>query len=361
LFGREGLFEEFLLAVDLIHDGCSRILGDFRKEATRCLVLKARVLKKMKNYIDSEATYRRVFTGLRELGDNKSLLKCQLGLSSLLKSIDRTQDALYFLLEVLMEHFTISRTSQERRRVIGLLHCIRSLHCKMELGENLTEMNESLLRLEGIQSRPASQQKARLALYVELARLGWQYSKFGMSNLGELCLRYPPPNEAGTLSPQTRIQLCLFYKERCLYAKQEGNVDQSISHLRAALVNISLLISETSAERSEEFRGQLDELVASFQQVLFDIKPPLTSPVDNLLLWKKAEAAYRALRTDPWIAQEKIASNDNMEHAMTHQGESLSISSGGSSMWSSGSSRYGVTYSVGSASSIVSNSAFMVP
>jgi hypothetical protein len=368
LFGRESLFEEVLMAVDLIHAGCSIDLGPSSKEATRCLALKAQVLKKTKKYIDSEITYRQAISGLKNLGDTKGLLKCQLGLGSLLESIDRTREALYFLLEALMKHFTLPKTSRERRRVIELLRSIGSLHCKMELGENLTEMNESLLRLEVIQSRPVPQQKERahFGLYVELVRLGGQYSKLGMSNLVELCFRYPPPGVAGAMSPQTRIRLCLFYNERCLYAKQEGKIDQSISHLSAALVTISPLMSEISVGRSGEYRNQLD-LVAAFERTLSDIKPPPTSLVDNstnfhyLALWKKAQAACRALRTDAGRAQEILASNDNIEHAMTHRGKSPSTSSCGSSMLSSGSSGYGVTYSVGSASSIVSNSAFMVP
>jgi hypothetical protein len=165
-----------------------------------------------------------------------------------------------------------------------------------------------------------------------------------------------------------------------MHYRRQGKLIQSIEQLENALQHFSALIHQKSFERTDFQRTLVmtealeQELFAALGELLVVTQPSEMQPavqesdkVSPLAMWMRAEAVWLKLGAHRHLFQHKPLRNshiDNLRDRETMQrNDTASISSHGSSMFSSGStsSRIGITYSVGSASSIVSNSAFMVP
>jgi hypothetical protein len=105
-------------------------------------------------------------------------------------------------------------------------------------------------------------------------------------------------------------------------------------------------------ERTEPAKGEL--IIQSYQVSLWSI-------------WRSVEEEWVKLHTRRRTTHHNPIRNSRLENLkdreIMQKSDSTSFSSHGSSKISSSSvgSRFGTTYSVGSASSIVSNSVFMVP
>ena len=133
---------------------------------------------------------------------------------------------------------------------------------------------------------------------------------------------------------------------------------ESLKNLELAFVALRIL-------------GAMDQhdydLAKILEQVLTESKPQESQDSSQISsemkAWMRAQEAYRELNLRCLVLQEISNHQKTIEHRLTQLRGSANSSSHGSSMISSGStsSRFGVTYSVGSASSIVSNSVFMVP
>jgi tetratricopeptide (TPR) repeat protein len=374
IFEKAHVPEEALMGFELIQAGYGIEFGAASKETMRCFVCKARILRKMKRYQDSEALYRQAITGFRALRQRVAQLKCQLLFGTFLRSLERHPEALRFLLEALTEHFTQTKTIEESRKVIDLLDSIRKLHSKMRLGPDLIE---SISRLKSLQHEWIETPN-HLNLLSEFVQLGGHYSKLHKYEMADLCFAYPAPIQPSRIIPAFRIEALKYSRELSSNYQRQGKLIQSVEHLEHALEQLSTLLHLKSSERTGLQRtlvvtdGLEHELFATLGKLLKETRPIGEQPVfqdscKHWSTWKRAEAAWAKLDTCRRIIHHKPIRHSRIDslrdREIMQQSDPASISSQGSSRISSGSagSRLGITYSVGSASSIVSNSVFMVP
>jgi tetratricopeptide (TPR) repeat protein len=374
-FEKAHLLKEALIGLELVQAGYDIEFGAASKETMRCFVRKARILRRMKEYRDSEALYRQAIAGFKALRQRLSQIKCQLILGNFLRVLGRDSEALHFLLEAIIENFVLAKTTEESRKVVELLDSVQRLHHKMELGPDFAD---NIFQLQIIQQQWV-EAPHHLKLWTEFVGIGAHYSKLKKFELADLCFTIPAPIRSPN-NPATRIQLLKCGRELSMHYKRQGKLIQSIEQLENALQHFSALIHQKSFERTDFQRTLVmtealeQELFAALGELLVVTKPSEMQPVVQesdkvplLAMWMRAEAAWSKLDAHRRLFQHKPLRNshiDNLRDRETmERNDTASISSHGSSMFSGGStsSRIGITYSVGSASSIVSNSAFMVP
>ncbi|KAE9378334.1 hypothetical protein N431DRAFT_399931 [Stipitochalara longipes BDJ] len=373
-FEKERLLDDALMGFELIQAGYDIEFGAASKETMRCLVHKARVLRKMKEHPDSEAVYRQAIAGFRALRQRSSQLKCQLILGNFLLSLDRDAEALEIFVGASIEHFNLSNTfAGESGRVIELLDSIQRVHFKMELGPDLAE---NISRLKEIQQQWIENPNP-LRFWTEFLWIGSQYSKLEKFELADLCFAIPAPTRPPRIDQTVRIQLVKSSTELSMHYKRQGKLVKSIEQLDNALQHFSTLLQQKSFERTDFQRipGMTDaveqELFVILWNLLVELKPGEMPAVHDSYkippwsMWRRAEATWAKLNRR--AIQHKPIRNSRIDHLREYETnqrrDNASISSHGSSGLSSGSSgsRIGITYSVGSASSVVSNSVFMVP
>jgi len=372
-FEKEHLLEDALLGFELIQAGYDIEFGAASKDTMRCLAHKARVLRKMKQHQDSEVLYRQAITGFRALRQRSSQLKCQLLLGSLLRSLDRNIEALELLVGALIEHFSLPKTFEESSRVLELLDSIQKVHFKMELGPGL---NESISRLKDIQHHWI-ETPDYFRFWTESMSIGVQYSKVGEFDVADLCFAIPVPIWTGRPGPTIRIQLLRRFTELCMHYKRQGKLMKSIEQLEDVLKEFSLHLQEKSFEINDSRKTSVmtdtseQEFLEILKNIMLELDPAEIPAIQDSFKmplwssWRRAETAWAKL--DHHIGQHKPIRNSRINHLREcetiQRRDTASISSHGSSGLSSGSSgsRIGITYSVGSASSVVSNSAFMIP
>jgi hypothetical protein len=154
---------------------------------------------------------------------------------------------------------------------------------------------------------------------------------------------------------------------------------QSIEQLILAVEYFSDLLQEKALWRADFQRSSMmsdtieQDFFATLGELLNEMKPaeeePISQsyPVPAWSTWRSAEAALAKLQTRRRTTRLNPIRNSRLENLkgreIMQKSDPTSFSSHGSSKISSSSvgSRLGMTYSVGSASSIVSNSVFMVP
>lgn len=343
-FEKENLLEEASIALDLIQVGYTRLFGSPSMKTTHCMLYQARILRKSKEYKDSESAYRQAINGLRILKDTKSQLICQLFLAGFLKSLDKLSEALYFLLETLIEHFN-SRMASIETKVPEVMGSMQRLHLKMDIDQNMVNVMASVTQLQELQSE-WPEPYHEFNVWVGFVRLGGCYSEAGKFDMAELCFSYIRPAGYEGTNPFLKIELARFHKERSLHYHRQSRVVDSIMQLRVALQH---LLSVEPLDKYDQ------ALAIELEQLLDRFKSQETQHVGNSSLqtaWEQIGDTFPV-----FVARRPIK-----ELEMMLCEESGSPSSHDSPMFSSSSasSRFGVTYSGGSESSIVSNSVFIV-
>ncbi len=376
-FKKAQFLEETLIGLELIQAGYDIEFGAASKETMRSLVFQAQVLEQMKRFQESETLYRQAISGFRALRQRLTQLECQMLLGHLLRSLKRTSETLQFLLEALIEHFAWTRTIEESKKVVDILEFIRKLHVKMELGPDLTE---SVSRLKTLQHE-WPETRNHLKLFSEFVQLGGHYSKLGKYELADLFFAYRLSLHCSSSwgSMSTRIELLKRSRELSLHYQRQQKLTQSIEQLKLAMEQFSDLLQQRSLERTDFQRSSMmsDTLKQDFsttlEKLLNETRPEeeeLNSQSYQVLpwsTWRSAEAEWVKLQTRRRITRHNPIRNSRLDNLrdrrITQESDSTSLSSHSSSKISSSSagSEFGITYSVGSASSIVSNSVFMVP
>lgn len=348
-FEKKNLLEEVSIALDLIQVGYTRVFGSSSTKAMHCLVYKARILRKRKEYKDSESTYRQAISGLRNLKETKYQLICQLFLADFLRSLDKMPEALYLLLETLIEHFnsTITSIKSKATEVMGSM---QRLHLKMDVDQNMVKVMASVTRLQELQSEYPTTYYG-FNVWVEFVRLGSCYSEVEKFDMADLCFSYLRPVGYEGTNPFLKIELARFHKERSLHDRRQSRVVDSLVQLKVAFKHLA------SVEPPDKYD---QALATDMKQLLDELKSQAMQAVGNSSLqstaWDQARETFQI-----FVARRRI--KEIREREMMQREESRSPSSRDSSMFSGGSasSRLGVTYSAGSESSIVSNSAFIAP
>jgi hypothetical protein len=111
------------------------------------MVYQARILKKREEYKDSESAYREAINGLRNLKETEYQLICQLFLADFLRSLGKLSEALYHLLETLIEHFD-SRAASIETKVPEIMGSIQRLHLKMDVDQNMVKVMAGVTQLQ---------------------------------------------------------------------------------------------------------------------------------------------------------------------------------------------------------------------
>jgi tetratricopeptide (TPR) repeat protein len=367
--------DETLIGFELIQAGYDIEFGAASKETMRCLVFQARLLKKMNRFQESEKLYWQAISGFRTLRQRVAQLKCQLLLGNLLRSIKGTSEALRFLLEALIEHFAWTSTIDESRKVVDILEFIRKLHIKMELGPDLTE---SVSRLKALQHEwPKT--RNHLKVFSEFVQLGGHYSKLGKYELADLFFAYRLSFHCSRVSTPTRIELLKRSRELSIHYQRQRKLTQSIEQLKLAVEQFSDVLQQrasgiTGFQVSSVMSDTLEQdFFATLGELLNETKPAQEEVISESYqvppwsTWRSAEAEWAKLQSRRRTTRHNLIRNSRLDNLRGRElaqiSDSTSFSSHGSSKISSSSvgSRLGMTYSVGSASSIVSNSVFMVP
>jgi hypothetical protein len=343
-FEKKKLLEEASIALDLIQVGYTRVFGSPSIKTTHCMVYQARMLRKRKEYKDSELAYRQAINVLRTLKETKSQLICQLFLADFLKSLGKLSESLHLLLETLIEHFN-SRTASIETKVPEVMGSMQRLHLKMDVDQNMVKVMASVTQLQELQSQwPEPYHEFKI--WVGFVRLGGCYSEVGKFDMAELCFSYIRPAGYEGTNPFLKIELARFHKERFLHDRRQSRVVDSIIQLKMAFKH--LLSVEPPDEYDQALAIELEQLLGEFKSQ--EMQAVGNSPRQTA--WEQMRDTFRV-----FVARLKIKEREIMQYE-----ETRSPSSHGSPMFSSSSasSRFGVTYSGGSESSIVSNSVFIV-
>jgi len=364
-FEKKHCMEEALMTYDLIHAGYQVTRRSWTdRENIKCLVYRARVLRKMEKVDQSEALYREAIKALQERGDGNCELECLLDLADFLSARDMDFEALSLLLHAYIGKSWCTDTSAENQKMPELLNCVQRIHSKTETGEGFASVTAIISRMRTIQMRRIDAHNYQ-NLWFELVQLGSHYSSFEKFKLADLCFGFSAPRGNSNTNPKNRLRLAQFRKERSVHCKRQGKFSESLWYLTLAF-NQLLSLGPGDYDGIEEEEG---DLVVILTQLLDDLCPERLiecHPEEHsaiIIAWGKARTAFDKLYRHrvQSRARELVYSNYTKFGLNAHQG-AISLSSNGSSMLSRESlNSFGVTYSVGSASSIVSNSVFMVP
>jgi tetratricopeptide (TPR) repeat protein len=346
-FEKKNLLEEASIALDLIQEGYTRVFGSTSIKTMHCMVYQARMLKKRKEYKDSESAYRQAINGLRNLKETKSQLICQLFLADFLKSLGKLSEALHHLLETLIEHFN-SRVASIETKVPEVMGSMQRLHLKMDVDQNMVKVMASVTQLQELQSA-WPEPYHEFNVWVGFVRLGGCYSEIGKFDMAELCFSHIRPAGYEGTNPYLKIELARFHKERSLHDRRQSRLTDSIIQLKVAFKHL------LSVEPPDEYD---QALAIELEQLLGEFKSQKMQTVGNSSL----QTAWEQIRDTFRVFVDRRRIKELKEREMMQCEESRTPSSHGSAMFSScsSSSRFGVTYSGGSESSIVSNSAFIV-
>jgi tetratricopeptide (TPR) repeat protein len=379
---KRGLLDQAGMAVRLMELVHAEVFRDFTI-SPRCNFQKARILRKQNDYEGSKACISRAIAIYKQIGDKEQVLKCQLFLGDTLLSRGRCSEALHVSVEALIEQ---RGTWQGSGKVMAL---IRKLHLKMNESDRMEEVifTSSILG-DLLDERGAMVYSRTFDILTEFAQLGAGYSKLGLFGVADLCFELPEPVWDG-LPPTVSyyIQQSQFRKEYSLHSLRQDKILQALTQLTLAFECIQslatdllfwpfVLLGETSPQDSHNaLRQVFEELSKVLSEATFH-KPALLAEIRcyekvNSLANKisfdfslKISSPLTLYDTD-FRKHEKRTNKigkDKIRAPSIRSRAAASISSNGSSMFSmnSSSSRFGLTYSVGSASSYVSNSAFMV-
>jgi hypothetical protein len=348
-------------ALDLIHAGLSIEIGDPNQRSLRCLLRRARPMRKNGVFEDTERLYRHAIQTLMRSADRKRQVQCQLVLSDFLLSLGRYSEPLHLLLEVIIEDFR--RPSIDAKSALKIIDCFASVSREVDLLDG--ELIRILSRLKNLRSHRILiwfRSPYSIELEIELVQLGSYFSQTGKFQLADLCftsldLSCPPEK-----SPRIWIHLFKVCIERCEYYRRTGMIGKGIEQLGEAMVYLSSLMDETMEEADAHLRLMIFGLK---EQVKMTVKRLSAEDVtfSHQYSWVKVQVIWARVFEQLPVSLSKIPHKPASTGRIGSQGAPTSLSSHGSSLLSAGSasSRFGITFSVGSESSVVSNSVFMVP
>lgn len=143
-YEQRGLLEQAWMANRLMELGYAGMPGSSgSRHYLRCIVQKARILRKQRKFELSVAAYRQAIEGFKDLREVKSRLGCQLQLGNFLRTLNRDSEALCLLVEALLGHFNSPTTRLQRTEIISSL---QRLHYKMnESGEMMHVISSTSL------------------------------------------------------------------------------------------------------------------------------------------------------------------------------------------------------------------------
>ena len=384
---KQGFLEEASIAFDLVQAGRTRLFGFSSIATMRCIVCKAHMLRKRQLHTESEAAYRQAIEGLKNLGAIRYQLKYQIFLSGYMRNLGKTSESLYLLLQTLIEHFHSTTALIEKTRIIKLMQYMQRVHLEMNVDQNMLEVMAGISRLQQLQSQSPTVHH-ELIVWGEFVRLGSYYSAARMFDMADLCFAIAPPGEhperMQERNPRRKLELARFCMELSIHSRRNKMFVESVSQLNAAFEH---LLSIRGGGEYDQGQGTV------LERLLIEHEPLETKILRQCLPEEKACMSDQALLKEvdsPGIqvfgrtSGERVAwlracdvllkciyvweefqshgkDGGGVRSLQSGAGRSLkshksSVASGGST-----SSRRGVTYSVGSASSWVSNSGFMVP
>jgi hypothetical protein len=362
-YEKEELLEEASITLDLIRCGYSRFFGSSSLEAMRCIVYKARILRMLKDYKNVEAAYNQAIKGLGLLGQTYYQLRCQLLLSQFFQSLDRNSAALNVLVKALMEHLSsATMIATTLKRGLGeLLDTLQQLHSKISINQDMAKLMPSLDRLREVLQRWSAKPKTPeyfLDAWREFVQLVSTYSELKKLNMADRFFAYPKSKWLAISAPVFVAELARLYKVRCLHFGPREKMTSSPRELERAFDYLISVKRKRIDQPSEDLFAVLEKLLNDYP--LRDLEGSTCS--SELGVWLRAQKTYVRPQgyRPPFRRMSECA--DGREWEIPRLAEPTSISSHASSLFSSAStsSRFGLTYSVGSASSMVSNSAFMV-
>ncbi|KAH8780621.1 hypothetical protein F5882DRAFT_500542 [Hyaloscypha sp. PMI_1271] len=402
---KRGLLDQALMAVRLMECIQVNSFRDFSSHfATlgKCDIQKARILRKKNDYEGSKACISQAIAIYKHFGDKKQALKCRLFLGDTLLSQERYSEALHLFVKALIKQ---RGTWQGSGKVMALL---RKLHLKMsESGRMEGVIFTSSILGDLLNEREAKVSFRTFDIWTEFAQLGAGYSKLGLFGVADLCFELPEPVWDETIpSASDCIRRSQFRKEYSLHFLRQDKILQALTQLTLAFECVQslgtdmlpfgpiILPGETTPQDSRNvLRIVFEDLTKAFSEAnarksalpgeryYYDKANFLADKV-SWNLSSKVGSALIPYGTD-FRKNEKNRNQigeDKSRAPSIRSGAPVSISSNGSSMFSmnstssrfstnstssrfsmnSTSSRFGTTYSIGSASSYVSNSVFMV-
>ena len=341
-------------------------------------------MRKQNDYEGSKAFISQAIAICKRFWDNKHALKCQLFLGDTLLSQGRCSEALHVYVEALIEQ---RGTWQGSGKVMA---SIRKLHLKMNESGRMEEIifTSSILG-DLLDERGAMVSSRTFDIWTEFAQLGSGYSKLNLFEVADLCFEVPEPVlDATLLSASYYIRRSQFRKEYSLHSLRQDKILQALTQLTLAFECIQSLGTDIlpfgpivlHGERaSQNSRTVLRHVFEELSKLLSKAAPHEPALPLEIYRYKKANLLAMKISSNlsPKISSPLILygtdfrrhgknrnqiGKDKSRASSIRSGAAVSILSNGSSMFSmnSSSSRFGLTYSVGSASSYVSNSAFMV-
>jgi tetratricopeptide (TPR) repeat protein len=343
---------------------------------------KARILRKQNDYEGFTIYMSQAIAICKQIGDKKHALKCQLFLGDTLLSRGRCPEALYVFIEALIEQ---RETWQGSGKVMA---SIRKLHLKMnESGKMediiLTSSNLGYL----FASEGAMLYSRAIGIWTKFAQLGSGYSKLGLFRVADLCFEVPEPMNERLPTVSYQIRRSKFRKEYSLHSLRQDKILQALTQLTLAFECIQSLWTGKHPYREivnwetirQDSRNVVRHLFEELSKVLSEATPHESALAEESHCYKKASLLANEISlnlltevSSPLVPygtdfrkhekNKNQIGKDKIRAPSIRSGVAASISSKGSSMFSmnSTSSRFGLTYSVGSASSYVSNSAFMI-
>jgi tetratricopeptide (TPR) repeat protein len=380
---KRGLLGQAWMAVRLMELVQAELFRDFTLSA-KCKFQKARILRKKNDYEGSTICMSQAIAICKQFGDKRQALKFLLFLGDTLLSRGRYSEAL----QVFVQAFIEQRGSWQGSGKV--MASIRKLHLKMNESGRMEEVIFSLNILGDLLNERGAMFICRtFDIWTEFAQLGSGYSKLDLFEVADLCFEVPEPVLDGR--PPTvsyYIRRSQFRKEYSLHSLRQDKILQALIQLIKAFeciqsLGIVILPSGPTVLHGERIsQDSLKALRRDFvelSKVLSEATPHEPALHLEMHYYKKANLLAKKIS---WNLSTEVSSplilygtdsrkhekhrnqigKDKIRAPSIRSGAAASISSSGSSMFSmnSTSSRFGLTYSVGSASSYVSNSAFMV-
>jgi tetratricopeptide (TPR) repeat protein len=377
-YEQQGLLDKAWIANRLMELGFAGIPGSsISRDYLRCIVQKAQILRKQRKFELSEVAYRQAIEGFKDLKETKCRLKCQVQLGNFLRTLNRDSEALCLLVDTLLGHFNSKTTRLQQTEIIA---AIQNLHYKMNESGEMKHVISSFHRLVRL-SHPSHDPGTKLLnwrtspeyfnIWAEFANLGSGYSNLEMFSIADLCFAFPHPEiQSGPSGLSQLKRIPSIQKEICEHYRRQGKIVGSLEQLKVAFDCMLPLV-----ERYQYSQASVDIAVHELRQILkesepqerfFNARPFKRSP--TLTAWFRAQDAYKQFGRKIAYRERfpmRISGISLIEEEITisRNGDTASLLSHDSSMFSVGSlgSKLGVTYSVGSLSSLVSNSGFMLP
>jgi hypothetical protein len=368
--GKRKLSDQALLAIDLLEFGYTRMYSSASKAKTRCAIYRAHISKQSGEYELAEKFYREAVEGCRCLGKKKYQLKCQRILGDYLRSLDRDSDALYLLVETLLEHFKVNPSSTWLNRTSEITLCmssIQKLHSKMSKTGEMDEVITRIFSISCLGHLPgelgetgATSKSYHFIIWMEFVLLGSGYSKLEMSGISKLCFDFPAPSIFRTGEPRICMGRSRFRKEFGERYRKPGKTVETLEELEKVFGWMVPLVG------TDQYNHPL---IVHLEKILADCEyQDLTGPGElfpQVMALRNSQEACRELLAQRQVIRRASRLTNKSKYLLVVDGPpaGTSTSSYATSLFSAASTspRWGTTYSVGSASSYVSNSVFMVP